>query len=126
MPSVLKDLGALSDTKLNFYNHIHHVAKGFKILHLIHYIMSSFSTIDTFILYCALVGSKLEFASVTWNSLTVILPKSKEFQENLLIYATTDFLSSLALVTKCSILARLYLSMLQSRQRHLAAVSYCL
>ena len=41
------------------------------MIRLIHYIATYFPSIDTLVtLYCTLVRSELEFASVAWNSVT--------------------------------------------------------
>jgi hypothetical protein len=70
------------------------------MLGFIRNISSSFSSIDTLVtstLCCALVRSELEFSYVAWNSVTLTVPlKSKEFKENLPIYATIDFSLTLA------------------------------
>jgi hypothetical protein len=75
------------------------VLQDFENLYFIRYIMSSCSTTDALvILYCTIVQQKLEFSSVAWSAVTLILLKSNEFKENLLVYATTKFLSILASV----------------------------
>jgi len=60
----VKDLGVLLDYRLYFRNQVGHtVAQAFRVLGLIRYITSSFSSTDTLnTVYCALVRSKLEFA----------------------------------------------------------------
>jgi hypothetical protein len=62
----------LSTTGLYFYNNVDHtVAQAFNMLRLIRYITSS-SAVNTLIaLSCAVVRSKIEFASVVWNFVTL-------------------------------------------------------
>jgi hypothetical protein len=68
----VKDLGVLLDCKLYFHQHTDYIlSQGLKILGLIRYITSSFSTLESLlVLYSSLVRSKLEYASVVWNSIT--------------------------------------------------------
>ena len=88
------------------------------MLGLIRDITSSSSTSDAFVtLCCVLVHNNLEFSSVVWNSVSLILLKSEEFNVNLLIYATIHFS-----FTYDDILARLYLSMLHLRRCDLDAL----
>jgi hypothetical protein len=48
------------------------VAQAFNMLRLIRYITSSTSAMDTLVaLYCAVVHSKIEFAPVAWNFVTL-------------------------------------------------------
>jgi hypothetical protein len=60
-PSVLRDLGVPLDCKLYFHQHIDYIfSQGLKMLGLIRYITSSFSTTDSLlVLYSTLVRSKL-------------------------------------------------------------------
>jgi hypothetical protein len=68
----VKDLGVLLDCKLYFHQHINYVfSQSLKMLGLIGYITSSFSTLDNLlVLYITLVRSITEYASVVWNSIT--------------------------------------------------------
>jgi hypothetical protein len=68
----VKDLGVLLDCKLYFHQHINYIfSQSLKMLGLIRYITSSFSTLDSLLgLYSTLVRSKIEYASVVWNSIT--------------------------------------------------------
>jgi hypothetical protein len=66
----VKDLGVLLDCKLYFHQHGDYIlSQGLKMLGLIRYITSSFTTLESLlVLYSSLVRSKLEYASVDWNS----------------------------------------------------------
>jgi hypothetical protein len=68
----VKDLGVRLDCKLCFHQHIDCIlSQGLKMLGFIRYIRSSFSTLESLlVLYSSLVRSKLEYASVVWNSIT--------------------------------------------------------
>jgi hypothetical protein len=68
----VKDLGVLLDSKLYFHHHVDYISsQGLKMLGLILYITSSFSTPHSLsVLYTTLVRHKLEYASVAWNSIT--------------------------------------------------------
>jgi hypothetical protein len=68
----IKDLGVHIDCKLHFRHVDFLVSHALKLLGLIRTITFSFSTIDSLLmLYFALVRSKLEYASVAWNSVTI-------------------------------------------------------
>jgi hypothetical protein len=66
------DLGVLLDCKLYFLQHIEYIlSQGLKMLGLIPFITSSFSTLESLlVLYNSLVRSKPEYASVVWNSIS--------------------------------------------------------
>jgi hypothetical protein len=69
----VKGFGVLLDCKLYFHQHINYIfSQSLKVLGLIRYITSSFSTLDSLlVLYSTLVRSKIEYASVFWNSITI-------------------------------------------------------
>jgi hypothetical protein len=69
----VKGLGVLLDCKLYFHQHINYIfSQSLKMLGLIRYNTSSFSTLDSLlVLYSILVRSKIEYASVVWNSITI-------------------------------------------------------
>jgi hypothetical protein len=68
----IKDLGVFLDSKLYFHQHVDYLfSDTITLLGLIRSITFSFSSLDSLmILYSSLVRSKLEYASVAWNSLT--------------------------------------------------------
>jgi hypothetical protein len=70
--SSIKDLGVFFDSKLYFHNHVDYVlSESIKLLGLIHSITYSVSSLEClYVLYFTLVESKLECASVEWNSIT--------------------------------------------------------
>jgi hypothetical protein len=78
--SSIKDLGVFFDSKLYFHNHVDFLfSKCIKLLGPIRSITFSFSSLDClFVLYTALVRSRLEYASVVWNSITATDSKKLE------------------------------------------------
>ena len=68
----VKDLGVYIDSKLYFHQHVDCLfSSALKLLGLIRTITFPFSSIDSLMtLYSTLVRSKLEYASVAWNSIT--------------------------------------------------------
>jgi hypothetical protein len=68
----IKDLGVFLDSKLHFHNHVDYVfSECIKLLGLIRSITYSFSSLEClYVLYPTLVRSRLEYASVVWNSIT--------------------------------------------------------
>jgi hypothetical protein len=71
-PTVLKILGVLLDSKLYLHHHVDYKSsQGLKILGLIRYITSSFSTPHSLSVLCVVfVQPKLEYASIVCNSIT--------------------------------------------------------
>jgi hypothetical protein len=68
----IKDLGVFTDSKLRFHNHVDYIlAQCVKLLGLVRTLTFSISSLDClYMLYFTLVRSKLEYASVVWNSIT--------------------------------------------------------
>jgi hypothetical protein len=68
----VKDLGVHTDSNLHFHQHVDSLfSHTMKLLGLIPTITFSSSSLDSLLmLYIAIVRSKLEYASVVWNSIT--------------------------------------------------------
>ncbi|PNF32147.1 hypothetical protein B7P43_G02842 [Cryptotermes secundus] len=68
----VKDLGVFIDAKLYFHDQVNYIfSQCAKLLGLVRNITYNFSSLDCmFSLYTTLVRSKLEYASVVWNSIT--------------------------------------------------------
>jgi hypothetical protein len=69
----VRDLGILLDSKLHFHHQVDHLhSQALKLLGLIHFITYNFLSLDSLkVLYITLVCSKLEYALVAWNNLTL-------------------------------------------------------
>jgi hypothetical protein len=66
----VEDLGVYLDSKLLFHNHVHFFTHCIKMLGIIRSVTFNYSTLGCmFILYFSLVRSKVEYASVVWNSI---------------------------------------------------------
>jgi hypothetical protein len=77
----VKDLGVWLDNKLYFYHHINYIIS--KLLGHINFIRYNFSSLDRLlVLYISLVRSKLEYASIAWNNLTITDPNKLECIQN--------------------------------------------
>jgi hypothetical protein len=70
--SSIEDIGICFDSKLHFYNHVDYVfSECIELLGLIHSITYSFSSLEySYVLYFTLARSRLEYATVVWNSIT--------------------------------------------------------
>jgi hypothetical protein len=68
----IKDLGVFIDAKVHFHDHVNYIfSHCVKLLGLVRNTAFNFSSIECVLrLYIALVTSKLEYASVAWNSIT--------------------------------------------------------
>jgi hypothetical protein len=100
------------------------VAKAFKMLVLIRDNTPSFSSTDTTVtLYCALVHSKPEFASVAWNSVTLTASsKIERGQRKFANLCYNRHFINFGTYNYVEILATLDLSMLHLRRRHIDAL----
>jgi hypothetical protein len=70
----IKDLGVMLDSKLYFHRHVDFTySQALSTLGLIRYVTYNFSSLDyVVVLYNYLIRSKLEYASVVWNNLSLI------------------------------------------------------
>jgi hypothetical protein len=76
----LKDLRAMLDSKLHLHRHVDYLhPQTLKLLGLIRFIKHNFSSLDSIkVLYITLIRSKLEYASVVWNNITLASSKMLE------------------------------------------------
>jgi hypothetical protein len=114
----------LLNTKLYFHTRVDHIdAQGLQMSGLIYYVTSSVSTIDRlFIIYCALVRSKLQSASVAWNSVTSTdSSETERVQREFADYAIINFFLTLALIN--TMICYIYLRFVPGAVAH-ALVSY--
>jgi hypothetical protein len=121
----VKDLGVLLDSKLCFHHHVDYISSQvLKMLGLIRYITSSFSTPHSLtVLYTTLVRPKLEYAYVAWNSTTST--DSSKLERVQIKFATlyhSRFCAGVCGSNYEGMLSRLNISTRYSRRRHLDAL----
>jgi hypothetical protein len=120
----VKDLGVLLDSKLYFHHADYISSERLKILGLICYITSSFSTPHSHsVLYTTLVQPKLEYASVAWHSITSTdSSKLKRVQIKFATLYHSRFCAGICGSNYEGMLSRLNISTLHSRRKHLDAL----
>jgi hypothetical protein len=122
----VKDLGVLLDCKLYFHQHINYIfSQSLKMLGLIRYITSSFSALDSLlVLYSTLVRSKIDYASVVWNSITSTdSAKLERIQRKFAALCYTRFFNGVSDYKYEDILVRFTFLTLHFRRRHFDALS---
>jgi hypothetical protein len=121
----VRDLGVLLACKLYFHHQIYYIlSQGLKLLGLIRYTTSCFSTLDNILLlYSSLVRSKLEYTSVVWNSIaSTDSAKLERIQRKFAALCYTTFFNSTNNFKYEHILGRLNFLPLHVRKRHLDTV----
>jgi hypothetical protein len=77
----LRDLGVLFDTKLSFVPHINCVtAKASGLLGLVNRTLKEFSVEAHKLVYCSIVRSVLEYASVVWSPTYLVHFSAKTYR----------------------------------------------
>lgn len=120
----IKDLGIYLDSKLHFHQHVDHLfSHALKLLGLIRTITFSFSTLDSLLtLYSTLVRSKLEYASVVWNSVTITdSNKLERIQRKFAALCHNRFFTDMD-YHYVNMLNKLKLQTLHFRRRHIDAL----
>jgi hypothetical protein len=121
----IKDLGVILDSKLNFHCHVDFVySQALRTLGLISYITHNFCSLDSLlVLYHVIIRSKLEYASVVWNNLTLTDPnKLENIQRKFVNLCYYRFFQHDILRNCYLILDYLSRRTLYSRLRHLDAI----
>jgi hypothetical protein len=120
----IKDLGVLIDSKLHFHNRVDYIfSQTIRLLGLIRSVTFSFSSLQSLLmLYCTLVRTKLEYASVAWNFITLLMPVSlSAFSGNLYLFVIVVFFSHVP-YSYANILNYLKFHTLNYRRCHLDAL----
>jgi hypothetical protein len=120
----IKDLGVFIDSELHFHNHVDYIfCQCIKLLGLVRAITFPFSSLGSLcMLYCTLIRSKLEYASVVWNSLTTTdANKLERIQRKFAALCYNRFLPQVH-YTYSNALERLKLHTLRKRRNHLDAL----
>jgi hypothetical protein len=120
----IKDLGVFTDSKLHFHNHVDYIfSQCIKLLGLVRAITFPFSSIGSlYMLYCTLIRSKLEYASVVWNSVTTAdANKLERIQQKFAALCYNRFLPQVH-YTYSNALEHLKLHTLHERRDHLNAL----
>jgi hypothetical protein len=117
----IKDPGVLIDSKLRFHNHVDYIfSLCIKMLGLVRTLTFSFSSLDC--LYMFYFRSKLEYASVVWNSITTTDANTLEcIQQNFAALCYNRFLPHVH-YSYADALEYLKLHTLHKRRYHLDAL----
>jgi hypothetical protein len=116
----IKDLGVFIDSKLHFHNHADYIfSQCIKLLGLVRAITFPFSSLGSlYILYFTLIRSKLEYASVVWNSVTTTdANKLERIQQKFAVLCYNRFLPRVH-YTYSNALEHLKLHTLRKRRYH--------
>jgi hypothetical protein len=121
----VKDLGVWLYIKLYFHDHVNYIfSVAPKLPGLIYFTTYNFSSLDSLlVLYISLIRSKLEYASIAWNNLTITdSNKLGSIQKKFAhlcyrLFYQFDFPRNYDVI-----LERLGLRTLHSRRRHLDAL----
>jgi hypothetical protein len=115
------DLGVFIDSELHFHNHVDYIfSQCIKFLGLVQTTTFPFSFLGSlYILYCTLIRSKLEYASVVWNSITTTdANKLERIQQKFAALCYKRFLPRVH-YTYSNALEHLKLHTLRKRRYHL-------
>ncbi|PNF39610.1 hypothetical protein B7P43_G10540 [Cryptotermes secundus] len=121
--SSIKDLGVFFDSKLHFHTHVNYIfSECLKLLGLIRSNTYRFSSLESlYVLYFTLIRSKLEYASVVWNSITSTdANKLERIQQKFASICFYRFLPHIS-YNYTDALEKLSLQSLHKRRHHLDA-----
>jgi hypothetical protein len=126
--SRIKDLSVFFDAKLYFHNYVHVIiSECIKLLGLIRSITFRFSSLEClYALYFTSVRSKLEYASVVWNSITSTdANKLERIQQKFASVCFYRFFPPHVPYSYTLDLEKLSLSSLRKRRHHFDAFFFC-
>jgi hypothetical protein len=113
------------DSKLYFHRHVDFIySQSLRTLELVRYVTYNFSSLDSLLVLCIpLTRSKLEYASVVWNNLSLAdSNKIENIQRKFANLCYCRFFQADFLRNYNSILTSLNFRTLHSRRRHLDAL----
>jgi hypothetical protein len=124
--SFIKDLGVYFDSKLHFHDHVDSIfSECIKLLGLIRSMTYGFSSLECLCtLYITLVRSRLEYASVVWNSITSTdANKLERIQQKFASVCVYRFFSNVSYAYNAA-LDKLGLQSLRTRRHYLDALFF--